>query len=79
MRNQVRTLLVVVLAIGAGLSARGNAQNNVENDESVGAVFVMTNTAARNQIIAYQRSADGSLSESHTFSTGGEAAAAVTR
>jgi 6-phosphogluconolactonase len=71
MRNQVRTLLVVVLAIGAALSARGNAQNNVENDESVGAVFVMTNAAARNQIIAYKRSADGSLSESHTFSTGG--------
>src|SRR6516225_2417968 len=71
MRNKVRTLLVVVLAIGAGLSARSNAQNNAEKDESAGAVFVMTNAAERNAIIAYKRSADGSLSESHTFSTGG--------
>jgi 6-phosphogluconolactonase len=71
MRKRIRTLLVLVLAIGAGLSARSNAQNNAENDESAGAVFVMTNAAGGNEIVAYKRNADGSLSESHTFSTGG--------
>src|SRR6516162_1788026 len=67
MTRTIRTLLMVMLAIGAGLATRSNA----EDDGSTGAVFVMTNAADRNEIIAFKRNADGSLQEGHKFSTGG--------
>jgi 6-phosphogluconolactonase len=74
MRKKVRTLLVVVLAIGAGLPARSNAQNH----RSEGAVFVMTNAADKNEIIAYRRSADGSLKQEDKFATGGRGSGGTT-
>jgi 6-phosphogluconolactonase len=70
----IRTLLMVMLAIGAGLAARSNA----EDDQSAGAVFVMTNAADRNEIIAYKRNADGSLQEGRSFPTGGRGSGGVT-
>lgn len=70
----VRMLFIVMLAIAAGLPARSHAQNKGSN----GAVFVMTNAADRNEIIAYKRSADGSLQEGHSFPTGGRGSGGVT-
>ena len=67
MFSRFRSLLIVIVAIFAGLSVRSNAQT----DTGAGAVFVMTNAADRNEVIAYRRSADGLLHESHRFSTGG--------
>jgi len=67
MTKTTRTLLIVMLAIGAGLPTRSNAQDG----KSAGAVFVMTNAADRNEIIAYRRNTDGSLQEERKFSTGG--------
>ena len=43
-----------------------------------GAVFVMTNAADRNQIIAYSRAADGALQEVRRFDTGGRGSGGTT-
>jgi 6-phosphogluconolactonase len=74
MPRTISTLLMVMLAICADLPARSNAQT----DRNVGAVFVMTNAADKNVVIAYQRNADGSLQERGHFSTGGRGSGGVT-
>jgi hypothetical protein len=66
MVSRIRTLLVVMLAIAAGVPARSNAQT----DGTAGAVFVMTNAASSNEVIAYKRNADGSLEQARSFPTG---------
>jgi 6-phosphogluconolactonase len=70
----IRLLLVVLLGIAAGMPARSNAQET----RSPGAVFVMTNAADRNEIIAYKRSGDGSLQEGRRFPTGGRGSGGTT-
>lgn len=45
---------------------------------SSGAVFVMTNNANNNQIVAYARNSDGSLAGRHTYNTGGRGSGGVT-
>jgi len=74
MVKTIRTLFVVALALAAGLSARGNA----ETGHRAGAVFVMTNAAEKNQVIAFKRNADGSLTEQAAFPTGGRGSGGVT-
>jgi 6-phosphogluconolactonase len=68
-----RTLLILTLAF-TSLPVLSHAQDARDS----GAVFVMTNAAAKNEIIAYTRHADGSLTESRTFSTGGRGSGGVT-
>ena len=64
MKCVFRALTTVCLAVPfAGL-----AQNAFQK---TGAVFVMTNAADKNEIIAYSRGADGTLHEDHRFNTGG--------
>src|SRR6267142_582007 len=74
MVSRIRTLLFVILAIAPGLPALSNA----ETHGSTGAVFVMTNAASGNEIIAYKRNADGSLEQGRSFSTGGRGSGGVT-
>jgi 6-phosphogluconolactonase (cycloisomerase 2 family) len=74
MERTIRMLLFLVLAISLGLSERGNTQT----DRATGAVFVMTNGADKNEIIAYQRAEDGSLSKAHRFATGGRGSGGTT-
>jgi len=74
MVSRIRTLLITLLAFAAGLSAHSYAQS----EENVGAVFVMTNSASENQIVAYERTADGSLQEGRPFSTGGRGSGGLT-
>jgi len=74
MVSRIRTLLVVMLAIAAGVPARSNAQT----DGTAGAVFVMTNAASSNEVIAYKRNADGSLEQARSFPTGGRGSGGVT-
>jgi 6-phosphogluconolactonase (cycloisomerase 2 family) len=74
MGKTIRTLLVFMLAIVAGLPARSNAQDN----GNAGAVFAMTNAADKNEIIAYKRSSDGSLEEGSHFATGGRGSGGTT-
>jgi len=74
MVSRIRTLLVVMLAIAAGLPELSNA----ETQGSTGAVFVMTNAASGNEIVAYRRNADGSLQQERRFATGGRGSGGVT-
>lgn len=67
MVNISRIVLMLTLAISVALPIRSNAQTS----GAAGAVFVMTNAADKNEIIAYQRNTDGSLGRSRRFSTGG--------
>lgn len=68
-------LLTAVLATSVILPARSKAQ---ANNGSAGAVFVMTNAADKNEIVAYKRSTDGSLQEGRKFATGGRGSGGVT-
>jgi 6-phosphogluconolactonase (cycloisomerase 2 family) len=70
----IRLLFIVMLGIAAGLPATSQAQES----RSSGAVFVMTNAADRNEIIAYKRNADGSLEEGRSFPTGGRGSGGTT-
>jgi 6-phosphogluconolactonase len=55
-------LAMLVIAAAANASSSGN---------SPGAVYTLTNSPAGNAVIAFDRSADGSLSPQGTFATGG--------
>jgi len=74
MLRTIRTLLIVFLAIRGLLPVLSNAQD----DQVAGAVFVMTNAAGRNEVIAYQRNADGSLGHKRRFNTGGRGSGGTT-
>ncbi len=74
MLSNSRIVLIVMLAIAMGLPLRSNA----EERGTAGAVFVMTNAADKNEIIAYQRNADGSLEQKKRFLTGGRGSGGVT-
>jgi 6-phosphogluconolactonase len=68
-------LLSGVLAISGMLPTQGNAQTK---SGTAGAVFVMTNAADKNAIVAYERGTDGSLQEERSFRTGGRGSGGVT-
>lgn len=74
MLKMSHVLFFAALAMTALLPVRSNAQTT----NAAGAVFVMTNAADQNEIIAYQRSADGSLQEGRTFPTDGRGSGGVT-
>lgn len=74
MSRLVRVLLFGMLAIAIGSPARSQAQTN----NPAGAVFVMTNAVAKNEVISYERWADGSLTEAHRFATGGRGSGGTT-
>lgn len=71
-----RNLLLVALAMSMTLAARGQAQN--ESLHGPGAVFVMNNSAERNEVISFTRAADGSLKQAGRFATGGRGTGGVT-
>jgi 6-phosphogluconolactonase len=62
-------LAVAVCLMAGGLFALGGQTSTAQ--ENRGAVFVMTNAASHNQILAYSRHGDGSLQAAGTFSTAG--------
>lgn len=72
------TLFTAVLAITVSMSAALPARSHAETASSTGAVFVMTNAAGQNAVIAYKRGADGSLQEGQTYRTGGRGSGGVT-
>ncbi|TML52707.1 MAG: 3-carboxymuconate cyclase, partial [Actinobacteria bacterium] len=43
----------------------------MRKEASTGAVYLQTNDAAKNEVVAYERSADGALTYLGTFETGG--------
>src|SRR6516225_3975169 len=74
MLGTIRTLLIAILAIG-GVSP---IFSNALDDRAGGAVFFMTHAADKNEIIAYKRADDGSLSDEHRFATGGRGSGGTT-
>lgn len=74
MVSNSRIVLMVMLAISLGLPLRSRADER----GATGAVFVMTNAADKNEILAYQRNADGSLWHGRRFATGGRGSGGTT-
>jgi hypothetical protein len=64
-----RTLTSFTFALALRCTGAAFAQQSQSDD--TGAVFLMTNAADKNQIIAYDRAADGTLKEVFKFDTGG--------
>src|SRR5690242_3682705 len=62
-------LVVLAVSIAVGLGSNSFARDN--DHEEAHAVFVMTNAAHRNEILAYRRLAGGVLEQSGIFRTGG--------
>jgi 6-phosphogluconolactonase len=75
MFSTTRILLTAGLAIGAVWPTRGQAQTA---SSPAAAVFVMTNAADANKIIAYQRDTDGLLQQGRSFRTGGRGSGGIT-
>jgi 6-phosphogluconolactonase (cycloisomerase 2 family) len=73
MQRVTHSLIAAVLAIGAAAPAIYAAQPAAATDT----VFVMTNDADQNEVIAYQRSYDGSFHESNRYATGGRGTGGV--
>ncbi len=69
-----RILLMAAVAISAILPTPSKAQL----EKNGGAVFVMTNAARANEIIAFKRGPDGSLQMGKAFPTGGRGSGGVT-
>src|ERR1700676_1878627 len=69
MRNQIQCMSMFLAIAAAALPITAGAQNNSADSEH--AVFVMTNAADHNEVIAYERAAGGTLHEAGRFLTGG--------
>jgi 6-phosphogluconolactonase len=66
---RMRTLVLgVSLLAMLVLAAAANASSS---DNSPGAVYTLTNSPAGNAVVAYSRTADGTLTQQGTFATGG--------
>jgi len=69
-------LIISAVCIALGLGASGQARDN-DRDEAH-AVFVMTNSARHNEILAYHRGSGGTLEQSGRFDTGGRGSGGTT-
>src|SRR5579864_5736015 len=76
MRRVSRSLLLVALVVSVSYSVRSQAQ--FVRQSQAGAVFVMNNSASRNEVISFSRATDGSLQQTGTFATGGRGTGGVT-
>ena len=74
MLKATRNLLMFAVGVGAAFPTLGSAQSN----NAAGAVFVMTNAANENEVIAFERSANGTLGESVTYDTHGRGSGGIT-
>jgi 6-phosphogluconolactonase len=70
MYRAVCLLWVGALTISLMSSMQALAQD-LDSQAGAGAVFVMTNSVTKNEVIAYLRAADGTLREEGRFATGG--------
>jgi 6-phosphogluconolactonase len=71
-----RGLLMIMIGIGATSSVLHAAE--LDNRDNAGAVFVMTNNADKNQVVAFERNADGTLGESTSYDTNGRGSGGIT-
>jgi 6-phosphogluconolactonase len=80
--NRLTRPLIFSMAI-LGISVFSSAQSSDisasgRSAKGSGAVFVLTNNAAKNQVIAYDRAADGSLGEATPYDTHGRGSGGTT-
>jgi 6-phosphogluconolactonase len=66
---------LLMLAIGAG--AVSPTLFAAPSEHTPGAVFVMTNAADKNQVVAFDRATDGTLSHEQSYDTGGRGSGGV--
>ena len=69
MHKRMQSISMLLVLATAVLPMYASADANDVN--SAHAVFVMSNAADRNEVIAFARATDGSLQEAHRFLTGG--------
>jgi 6-phosphogluconolactonase len=74
MHKAIRLFLLLGLAVALAAPARSQAQD----DRGDKAVFVMTNDADRNAVIAFRHESDGSLTRAGKFLTGGRGSGGTT-
>lgn len=74
-RSLCRKAFLCFAIVGMAQAARGQAPDPANTDATaagtVGAVFAMTNRAKNNEVVAFRRAADGTLTQTGRFSTGG--------
>src|SRR3982751_1527361 len=67
--ERMKRTFTLTIALALGCASAGLAKE--EHPDDAGAVFVMTNAADKNEVIAYSRTANGVLREASRFETGG--------
>lgn len=77
MGKVTRGLLMIMIGIGATSPVLHAADPN-NNRDNAGAVFVMTNAADRNEVIAFGRGPNGNLGESNSYDTHGRGSGGIT-
>ena len=80
MKAMTRVSAVAFAAVAVLAGASGSASAFGESESAFGAgpdqaVFVQTDNAAGNQVVAYDRAADGTLTQAGVYDTGGLGAA----
>lgn len=75
MRGAVHGLLAIAFSVGIFTPATYAADNIRGTDATV---FVMTNDAARNEVLAFQRQLDGSFAQRGRYDTGGRGSGGTT-
>jgi 6-phosphogluconolactonase (cycloisomerase 2 family) len=63
--------VIAMSAIAGGAAWSGGSFAATDDDHAAHAVFVMTNNADANQVIAFQRGPNGTLGNPHTYGTDG--------
>jgi len=74
MLKVTRSLLMFAVGVGAAFPILASAQLN----NATGAVFVMSNDASKNEVIAFERAANGTLGESVSYETHGRGSGGIT-
>ncbi|WP_084079855.1 lactonase family protein [Edaphobacter aggregans] len=86
MKNRFRRPLILSMAV-LGISAFTPNNSSAQSadltsgqsaNRSSGAVFIMTNDADKNEVIAFDRAANGSLTEANRYNTGGRGSGGTT-
>ncbi|HXP40655.1 MAG TPA: hypothetical protein VN833_10300, partial [Candidatus Acidoferrales bacterium] len=67
--KSIKTVIAMSAIAGAAWSGASFATN--DNDHTAHAVFVMTNNADANQVVAFQRDPNGTLENPHSYGTDG--------
>jgi 6-phosphogluconolactonase len=74
MLKVTRNLLMLAVGVGAAFPTLASAQSK----DAAGAVFVMTNAADKNEVIAFERNANGTLVDSVSYDTHGRGSGGIT-